>query len=204
MRIYDARIIAERLVEEFRPFCDRIEIAGSIRRGVANEVKDIEIVCIPKMVFEGSLFDAMMTGAYRDPQFCAAVRKYQKVKGEPTGKYTQRIIPADVKDATGEVNPLFKQEIKLDLFMCEPSNWGWIFLVRTGSADFSHDTARLLSALGYTSTEGHIHRKGDPDNLIETPEEADVFALLDLDWIPPCDREKRATTNETKPGKGKA
>lgn len=39
--------IAEGLVCEFGPYCERVEIAGSIRRGKA-EVGDIEIVAVPR------------------------------------------------------------------------------------------------------------------------------------------------------------
>src|SRR6476620_865884 len=47
MKLADAEQVARNVVGLMRPFCDRIEIAGSVRRGVA-EVKDIEIVCIPR------------------------------------------------------------------------------------------------------------------------------------------------------------
>lgn len=45
MLLKEAENIANKYVELFRPYCRRIEIAGSIRRK-CQEVKDIEIVCI--------------------------------------------------------------------------------------------------------------------------------------------------------------
>src|ERR1700750_2314871 len=39
--------IAQKLIERIKPYCVRAEIAGSIRR-CKPEVKDIEIVAIPK------------------------------------------------------------------------------------------------------------------------------------------------------------
>lgn len=47
MNLDYAKQIAEALIEELRPYCERISIAGSIRRG-KQEVKDIEIVAVPK------------------------------------------------------------------------------------------------------------------------------------------------------------
>ena len=47
---FDLRIaepVAERLVEQLRPYCERIQIAGSIRRR-KWAVGDIELLCIPK------------------------------------------------------------------------------------------------------------------------------------------------------------
>ena len=66
--------------------------------------------------------------------------------------------------------------IQIDLFTCSPGNWGWIFLVRTGSATFSHHIASRLNASGYTSRDGWICGQGSMDR-IETPSEEDVFAL---------------------------
>ncbi len=52
MRFEKAYSIAERVMKLLKPFCDRIEIAGSLRRE-KEEVKDIEIVAIPKSNREG-------------------------------------------------------------------------------------------------------------------------------------------------------
>lgn len=49
------RPIALKLVERLHPYCEKIEIAGSIRRGKPL-VKDIEIVTIPKMHYQHGLF----------------------------------------------------------------------------------------------------------------------------------------------------
>jgi len=47
MNLTEAQRIAQIVKSELSPHCERIEIAGSIRRG-KPEVKDIEIVAIPK------------------------------------------------------------------------------------------------------------------------------------------------------------
>src|SRR5271170_871003 len=41
-----ARAVARKIVEELRPVCDRIEIAGSLRRG-NPAVHDIDLVLVP-------------------------------------------------------------------------------------------------------------------------------------------------------------
>lgn len=50
----DALTIAELVVAQLAPHCERIQIAGSIRRK-SRTVKDVEIVCIPKP-YETGLF----------------------------------------------------------------------------------------------------------------------------------------------------
>src|ERR1044072_2895623 len=139
--------IAEHVLSLLRPHGERAEIAGSIRRK-KSEVKDIEIVAIPKP-YDTGLFSSGIA---------IVVNDWQKVKGELPCKYTQRILP---------------EGIKLDLFFAEPGNWGLIFAMRTGSADYSHQVlATGWVANGYHSIEGYLHYRG---NKIETPEETDLF-----------------------------
>lgn len=199
MKLETARIVAQRLVNTLKPHCDRIEIGGSIRRGFNQHVKDIEIICIPKLESEDvGLFAGAPSGPMKPVKgFIDAVNQFERIKGDPWGKYTKRSIRVPNErnfDLPPEQqNPLFgPTEICLDLFMCKPNNWGWIFLVRTGSRDFSHEVIKRLQAHGYTSTDGVIHTiqaieaESQP---IDTPEEIDVFRLIGLDFIQPIERE---------------
>jgi DNA polymerase/3'-5' exonuclease PolX len=166
MTLHEALPLAQRLKDVLAPFCDRIEIAGSIRRQ-KPEVKDIEIVCIPKQV----VVDMFGSATEAHPEFCRIVNALEKVKGEPTGRYTQRVLP---------------EGIKADIFMCTRENWGLIYAVRTGSADFS---AYVLGAAwvknGYRSEGGYLTRDGE---RVAVFEEEDLFALLQLDFVPPEER----------------
>jgi DNA polymerase/3'-5' exonuclease PolX len=168
MELKQAIQIAENCVEQLSPYCERIAIAGSIRRK-RPEVKDIEIVCIPKRIQVESLFgEEFIT----DPEFCWTVNLWEKIKGSPEGRYTQRRIPGG---------------INLDLFMCFKENWGNIFAIRTGSAEYSH---KVLAAgwvkKGYISIDGFLHQGVTRINIYE---EEDLFRLLDIRWIEPEKRE---------------
>ena len=148
----EARRIALKYLNILKPYCTRIEIAGSIRRE-KPEVKDIEIVAIPGNL-EG---------------FAREVNKLQKVKGEPTGKYTQRILP---------------EGIRLDLFIANEKNWGLIFAIRTGSADFSHKTlACSWVKKGYHSVNGMLIDKYG--NEVEVRKEEELFKLIGISYISP-------------------
>jgi DNA polymerase/3'-5' exonuclease PolX len=94
--------IAEQCRAVLAPFCARIEIAGSIRRG-KPQVKDIELVAMPRQVPTGLFGDELVT----DPDFCAVVNQWPAVKGTPEGRYTQRRLP---------------EGIALDLFMADVEN----------------------------------------------------------------------------------
>jgi len=157
MNLTDAKGIAEKYVSILAPFCHRIEIAGSIRRE-HKEVKDIEIVCIRK---NPTL-----------PQFVEAVNALFRVKGQPTGKYTQRLLP---------------EGIKLDLFMCQEDNWGLIYAIRTGSAAYSHKVlATGWVKAGFKSIAGHLVKNGAIEPVWE---EETLFDIIGVPWIAPQERE---------------
>jgi len=167
MKLAQALPLAEDALNALKPYCERILIAGSIRRQ-RPEVKDIELVVIPRMVPAGLFHDELEV----DPDFCGTVNRWHKVKGEPTGKYTQRVLPGGMA---------------LDLFIANPDNWGWILALRTGSSDFNQKV--LLHAMhqqGYSSDGGTLLRYG---KVIPTSEEVDVFRLLKLPWVEPWARE---------------
>lgn len=167
MRLNEARVFAEQLCAKLRPHCDRIEIAGSIRRQ-RPEVKDIEIVCIPHRISTGLFGDDLQV----DSGFITAVNSMAGSKGSPDGKYAQRVL----KFSGGE--------IAVDIFMTTPKIWGSIFAIRTGSADFSHYAlAKAWNKLGWRSKEGVlINEQGEEASF---KEEQDLFQFLGMAYISP-------------------
>lgn len=157
MKLHQAQQIAQQVKDLLAPHCERIEIAGSIRRE-KPEVKDIEIVAIPKP-YDTGLFESGIA---------TVVNQWEKVKGELPCKYTQRILP---------------EGIKLDLFFAQPGNWGLILAVRTGSAEYSHKVlANRWVQLGYHSINGFLTHNG---RVYEVREEIDLFKRLNLNYIEP-------------------
>lgn len=160
MEYKQALIIAEKVKGELEPHCERIEIAGSIRRK-KSEVKDIEIVAIPKPYGVGLLRSGIVI----------VVEKWKKVRGSFPCKYTQRILP---------------EGIKLDLFFATKENWGQILAIRTGSAEYSHKVLAIgWVKAGYKSKEGTLYKDDKP---IEVREEIDLFNLIGIKYIPPEER----------------
>lgn len=168
MKLADALQLAESVRALLAPHCDRCEIAGSIRRR-KPEVKDIEIVCIPRRIIIPPLLGPVEEHVH--PEFVAVVDRWRKVKGEPYGKYTQRLLP---------------EGIPLDLFIATPDNWGAIFAIRTGSARFSHEVlAKAWVRAGYRSEGGALMKNGTPTYVRE---ERDLFTLLGIPWVEPEER----------------
>jgi len=157
MEYSKAKEIADSVLQKLKPHCERIEIAGSVRRKKANP-NDIEIVAIPKP-YDVDLFESGIA---------TIVNQWEKVKGELPCKYTQRILP---------------EGIKLDLFFATADNWGLIYAIRTGSADYSRFVlATGWVKLGYHSKNG-ILIKDDIEYPVK--EEIDLFNLLGLKWVEP-------------------
>lgn len=179
MILKQAEEIANNWIYRLQPFCDRISIAGSIRRQ-KQYVKDIEIVCIPRTIPEthDTLFEAV-TSYHRDPEFVLSVQheKYGHVLlGRPdTGKYIKISVHG--------------YEINIDLFIATPENWGYILAIRTGSADFS----KRVLAEGWVRAgfRGNDRMLVNQDTGAEMPihEEKQLFGLINMPYVFPRDRE---------------
>ena len=174
MKLEQAQTIAEALKAEFEPFCEKIEIGGSIRRK-KHEPNDIELVCIPKFgdfpIGQMSLEGNPLT-SYENLLFehIAANRhdKYAIIKmGE---KYAQ--IEVFDEHATG-----VRQYIKVDIFTATFRTWGYIFMLRTGPAEFSKFVVTTLKQKGYVLKDGAIWSGSEP---LLTRNETDVFHLLQI------------------------
>lgn len=159
MKYEEIKVIGERYKKILAPYCKRIEIAGSIRRKKDNP-RDIELVII------------------RDPEKIGELKEivdsWYRVKGDISGRYTQRVL-LDV-------------DIKLDIFIAvdDGSNWGNIFLIRTGNWIFSRFMMGIRAPqLGLKHREGFLWR--DNERLV-CKEELDVFDALDMEYIPPEER----------------
>jgi DNA polymerase/3'-5' exonuclease PolX len=158
-----ANKIVEAVLEQLRPHCKRIQIAGSIRRKKEN-VGDIEIVAIPLPYSNGMFEDGL----------AKVVNQWEKVKGElefGKSKYTQRILP---------------EGIKLDLFFAEEDNWGNILAIRTGSADYSYKVlASGWARRGFKSIDGYLWKD---DEKYEVREERELFDIVGIPYTEPKNR----------------
>jgi len=180
MRLAQAQNLAERIVETMQPYCERVAIAGSIRRQ-KPEVKDIEIVAIPKLgdpkdLF-GTEFENLLYG------WAGEMEREQRIQWIKPG--TSEIIPWRIQEQGRYWRGwLVKAGIKLDLFLTTSETWGVTFLIRTGSAEFSQRiVGKECWRTGYRFDDGKLF---DPfGQVVSTPEEIDVFATLGVEWIEP-------------------
>lgn len=169
--------LASCVAARLRPFCERIEIAGSIRRERAD-CGDIEVVCIPKHMQTGLFGDEVE----RDPGFIKAVQQMHIVRGAPSGKYCRTSLMSNFD--TGNAY----RDVFVDIFITEARLWGSVLAIRTGSADFSHYfLAKRWTKLGYRSKDCVLYDEDMNGHTFK--EEAELFDFLGLKFIEPKDRD---------------
>lgn len=172
MSLSFARGLARRMVELLAPACERIEIAGSIRR-CKPEVSDIEIVLIPKPVQD--LFGDPVFGAARIEAALLEAGFALSKNGE---LYKQAHLPGGT--------------VHFDIFLTTPQKWGMIYVIRTGSADFTRwlVTSKQQGGALPSNMKASDGRIWYGDAPMDTQEETDVFQALGLDWIEPEQRQE--------------
>lgn len=171
--------VARDLVERLRPYCQRIEIAGSLRRGAAM-IGDIEVVAIPKPA-QARFGDGIISQPYQlDTVIEEAVNQ---------GRVT--IVRTGPKQKSFSFNLKGVGRVDVELWLQpDPQTWGCNMMIRTGSADFAK---WMVTAQGWGGalpaglrfSEGRLWQGKTP---LATPDEADVFDALGLAWIPPHER----------------
>lgn len=161
--------LAREVISRIAYLCERIEIAGSIRRGILT-VGDIEIVAIPCPV--RNLLGEL---SYPSDQIRAVLSEHYIInKG---GDLMQQY----------DLGPCH-----LDLFLTTPEKWGVIFTIRTGPAEFSQKlvTTRQKGGLlpSYLQVrDGRLWLRASGE-VLETAEERDLFRTLGIEWIEPEER----------------
>lgn len=169
------RAVAEKLLEKLRPTCERLEIAGSLRRKKAM-VGDIEIVAVPKL--QRNLFGE---------------ETYLSEVDVLLLRWGVQLVLNGHKQKQFILETTKRERYQVDLFLQpDPATWGCNFLIRTGSADFTKWMVTQKSVRGACPNEFYVAgarvftvKSTEP---LDTPEEDDVFRLWGLDFIPPEER----------------
>jgi DNA polymerase/3'-5' exonuclease PolX len=189
MILTKAQKLAEKIVAELAPYCEKIQIAGSIRRQ-RPECSDIDLVILPKPGQKNALETRCRTHAM--PVQMGGQNWILRL-GNPIKPIQLDIFLAD---------PPTK-----DFFQTKPGNFGSLLLCRTGSKEHNIHLIQRAKTMGltwnpYYGIFGPIATletlpaitqrpvKTGPGTLcLASEDEAEIFTLLGLPWIPPEQRE---------------
>ena len=188
MTLGQAEPLANKIVTALAPGCERIQIAGSVRRQ-RPLVGDIEIVAIPRLIPE---LPAQLSILGEPPQMVSALdillgklvnEKPHFRRGTKNGPLFKNFLIEFDSDGS---------EIGLDLFLTTPEQWGYILALRTGPGDFNQAWVTQKSKGGllpneYRFNDGWLYKSGQ---RVPTPTEDDIFSLIgDGATLPPEERD---------------
>jgi DNA polymerase/3'-5' exonuclease PolX len=174
-----ARRYADHIVTWLSPYCERIEIAGSIRRQRPT-CGDIDLVIIPKITDNRDMLNELISRQNHCWEF---LRDYVASKagtacapsfssgGERPGKYAILQLP----------------KCQLDVWFADRATWATRLLCRTGSKEHNIWLAQRAQARGYhwQPSDG-LQRDNE---TVLTLSESVIYGLLGLDPIDPVNRE---------------
>ena len=133
--------VARELCEALKPHCERLIVAGSLRRGKA-QVKDVEILYIPKRGLgrDGELFERPVNHA--DAAIQDLLRRF----------VLRKRLTVKAAETYGEKNKLLLHVLSgvpVDLFEATPENWFNYLVCRTGPTRSNTLIAQCAQESGY-------------------------------------------------------
>ena len=163
--------VAEQLRQILLPSCERIEIAGSLRRQ-QPDVGDIELLCIPKTIVTPGGLLGMFTTSENALDTAVMV-----LLGQEFLNYRLNSKGAKIYGSLNKLLVHVESGIPVDIFSTTIKNWGMALVVRTGPKEFN---IRMMARFRQEGMRGHAYggvTDGDGQE-IGCPDEATVFRQL--------------------------
>lgn len=165
-RIGEVASLADALVEDVRGLAGvrRVEHAGSLRRG-KETIGDLDLLCISDNPAE-------------------TVQAFTKLDG------AQRVLAAGEKKGSVLFERGGGARIQVDLRVVAEAEWGAAWLYFTGSKEHNVRLRERALKRDLTLNE-YALREEQSERVVASRTEEDIYAALDLPWIPPALREDR-------------
>jgi len=137
-----AHVVAMQIVEALEPGCERIVIAGSLRR-CEKTVGDIEIVYVPKFV------DATPPGELVERSIDLSIGKIWNLIDVGVLVRRQNTNGSDTFGPRNKLMRHVQSQIPVDLFATDERSWFNYLVCRTGPAAFNIRVANRARELGW-------------------------------------------------------
>lgn len=176
------RPLAEKIIAELLPFCERAEIAGSIRRARPH-CNDIDLVVLPK---EGQLY------ALRE-----RCKKNCDVVIDGDQNLIVRTRPPKIGMDGIQIDIFIADRPSADLFASKATNYGSLMVCRTGSIAHNIFLVERAKRMGLVWNPYYgVFQSGPPGvgtgptACIASVSEEDIFKVLELEFVAPEKRER--------------
>ena len=167
--------LAHELATELSGSCQRIEVAGSVRRK-KELCGDLELVCIA----DGDKLNNQLNG-----WFASGRIRHVEAGPKKTKRWGEKQKSFNIEIGDGPV--------QVDVFIQTVERFAYTLLVRTGSSGFSnrivtnvgvrtHDNLPGMMPVQYKFKDCLLYHRG---NLCEVNDEADIFALFGMAYVEP-------------------
>lgn len=191
--------VCREILQCMKPVCERIIIAGSLRRR-KESVGDIEVLFIPKFKQLPKIQQDDFLAPPQPQQFDAgaamvcALAGYYKEGGEVIRAKDYILTPRRTSTGSwtwGPKNKLARHiasGIPVDFFTATEANWFNLLVCRTGSAD---NNTRISTAALKINWKWHPYDPGFTDeegNWVAVHSEQDVYRLARLPYLEPWQR----------------
>jgi DNA polymerase/3'-5' exonuclease PolX len=176
MKLSRATAYADKLVKWLDPYCERIAVAGSIRRERPN-CNDVDLVVLCKIDYKLDLLGAIQSTHKPLHAFLTGYVADQDGRA-------QWLAGQDKPDGRNFLIQLPK--CQLDIFCATIHTWGSLLLCRTGSKE--HNIWLCSRAIRFGTHWNPYQGLASGGEVIAHSEEA-IYAALKLPWIAPRDRE---------------
>lgn len=182
----------DRLWEVIAPACRLCIEGGSLRRRV-ELVKDLEMIALPFFDSTGNMF-------------AGGKLVYSRLDAVLRDLVDRRKLSWDTKvKRNGDRYKRFRVpgiDVAFELFLCDATNRGYIEMVRTGPADFTHAMVAARSVGGLCPDhlvchDGYVWHCGAdriPTAIAPMGNEWELFEAWGLRWVPPSKRTPRTVS----------
>jgi DNA polymerase/3'-5' exonuclease PolX len=188
--------LADEVAELLRPYCERLEIAGSIRRE-REDIGDIDIVCIPRFRTEvPTAAPTDLFGELVDPKAAEPVQI--SLLDERCAELLELGMFALFFDTNGrkswgsDLKKGYYKGLRLDICSATAETWAYWYTIRTGPWEFSKRLVTERRHGGFCPQNLHFKggrlRQRDNEEPLDTPDEESLFAALGIAYLLPIVR----------------
>lgn len=174
---HTAMQVALAIVEAIGDVCERVAIAGSLRRGRAR-VHDIDLVVISKKVIVPKKKPTLLDRTEEVPAIHVRLQELSDQNKICALRLAEKICTFSA----------VRSQIKVDLYLADPQTWPTLLLIRTGSKNHNIRLCQHAKRIGWKLHAGGEGLERPDGSFAQVETEEDIFHHLALPYKRPEER----------------